>query len=538
MISRVQRLSYLCSPQLLHMRSIFALFCIFVSHSMVNAQQAPENGVDLLWSDSFKSSRNNVISKMIGSDAQFFYVLRDEQGRNGRFVLDVFDRTTMKRVKESVVFVPNIPDHVVQLDDILILDQKLFLIVTAFDADGLTVRAYATMLGQDGKPTEIPILLAEAGSRKRGSKPFGYQLSKDKKLLLIYPGNPSERRVAERYSYRVVDAKLETVWQKDLDLPYNTDLLEVGDYRLDSRGHLYMLSGVASSTKDIGRNERQQGDQRYTMISYNPEVNKIKEFDIAVDGKWVIATSFDLDDSDNPVVGGFYSNDRYFSISGTFFLRINGESKQIEATGMKDFEPAFIAQFLRSRRADKNTELNSFYFDHFIVRPNGGAVFVAEQYYVEQRWRTDIATGRQEILYYYHYNDLIVIDAAPDGTINWTARVPKEQVSVNDRGPYSSYALASDGNNIHILFNDNPENVALLSEDPQAHPKAMNSLKRSSATLVTIDEQGNRTRKNLFKSRDSDVILRPKTSLSPTPGELFLYGRHRKSYRFGRLQFK
>ncbi len=510
---------------------------LFSAQSKVGAQESSSaDDIEVVWSESFKLRKNVEATQMLGADSAFFYVLRDEQARSAHSMLDVFDRKSMKRVKESVIYLPDIPGHAVSLDNIFFLGGRLLMVLTAFDAKAGMVRSYATWLGQDGMPQDIPELLAEATARRRGTTPFGYVLSRDGKRMLIYPGNPSERRVSERYAYRVVDDQLQTVWQKDLELPVGTELLELGAYRIDSRGRMFVMSGVGQPEKSMRGAERQRSDRNYAVVAFDPEANTIKEFDVAVDGKWVIATSFDVDENDNVVIGGFYSNDRYFSIAGTFFLRIDGATRKIEATGMKAFDRELLNQFAR-RSNDREQELQDFYFDHFIVRPDGGAVFVAEQYYIRQQWRTDFTTGRQEIIYYYYYNDLLVVDVLPDGTINWARRVPKEQVSINDRGAFSSYALARSGNDLYVLFNDDPSNVELLDKNPKAVPRAMNSLKRSSATFVKISADGSQARKNLFRSRDSDVLLRPKIWYSPGEGELFLYARQRKTYRFGHLQF-
>lgn len=519
-------------------RTVFVLaLWLMAACSAVFAQEAPPaDEVAVVWSESFKLRKNAEATQMLGADSAFFYVLRDEQGRSAYNMLDVFDRKTMKRVSENVIFLPDIPGYVVSLDNIFFLGERLLMVLTAFDAKAGIVRSYAAWLGRDGKPQDRPELLAEATARRRGVAPFGYVLSRDGQRMLIYPGNPAERRVSERYAYRVVDANLQTVWQKDLELPVETELLEIGSYRIDSRGRMFVMTGVGQPEKSLRGAERQRSDREYTVIAFDPEANTIKEFDVAVDGKWVIASSFDVDENDNVVIGGFYSNDRYFSIAGTFFLRIDGATRKIEATGMKAFERELLNQFAR-RSNDREQELQDFYFDHFIVRPDGGAVFVAEQYYIRQQWRTDFTTGRQEIIYYYYYNDLLVVDVLPDGNINWARRVPKEQVSINDRGAFSSYALARSGSDLFVLFNDDPSNVELLEQNPKAVPRAMNSLKRSSATLVRIGSDGSQMRKNLFRSRDSDVLLRPKIWYSPGEGELFLYARQRKNYRFGHLQF-
>ncbi len=516
------------------MAHCIALFCVLL-FGLTLGSGPTNDAIEVVWSEGFKSKKSAQGTQMIGADEQRLYVVRDEPGRDGRYLLDVFNRNSMVRETERVIYLPEIPGHRVSFDRIVMLGQRLLLIVNGFDAGDTMVRSYGVHLGNDGMPQDIPVLLAEASARKRGAAAFGYEISRDGSLMLVYPGNPSEQKVTERFSYRVVDANLETLWDKNLDLPQSAELLEIGSYRLDSRGRLYIMSGVLSPDKTLRGAERQRSERNYVVICFDAEAGRIKEFDVAVDGKWVVASSFDLDENDNPVVGGFYSNDRYFSIAGTFFLRINADSLTVEATGMKPFGKALVSAFNRNERGGQSQEMEDLYFDHFLVRPDGGAVFVAEQYEVQQRWRTDITTGRQEILYYYHYGDLLVVDVAPDGNINWTVRVPKEQVSINDRGMFSSYALMTDGDAVHLLFNDHPENVGLLASNPTGVAKPLNSLKRSTAALVTLNRAGEIERKNLFKNNDSEVILRPKIALSTRQGEVFLYAQYRKSYRFGRL---
>jgi hypothetical protein len=92
------------------------------------------------------------------------------------------------------------------------------------------------------------------------------------------------------------------------------------------------------------------------------------------------------------------------------------------------------------------------------LRSDGGAILVAEQYYVQTvmpnngysmspygynsmyynryYYNSPFYSGynNRRPDYYYNYNDIIVVNIRPTGEIEWSARIPKLQESKNDQG--------------------------------------------------------------------------------------------------------
>lgn len=517
-----------------------ALFLGFFVFALTGGSQTqlPE----VTWSPPTKMKRSARALQMIGADSSQFYVLRGDLGRGAwddrklDLNIDVYNLTSLDFVDSKKIELPVFDRQYIEVVNVVIHNGQLLVLFHAWDDDTGYVRLYGQRLNQDVSIQGDAIALAEYSARRKTGG-FAVQASRNQKLLLVYPEVLSERRMMDRLAFKVIDENLETLWEKDLNFPDHEVLTEIDQYRIDSRGHLYLLTGIGNRDKTLRGSDRARSEQVYTLISYDPEINKVKTYEVAVDDKWVTATAFDVTENDDVTVGGFYSNDRQFSIGGAFYFRINGSTKETEATGMMPFTADVMSLFLRPKQVERGRELNDFYFDHFIARADGGATFVAEQYFVQQSFRTDIATGRQEMLYYYYYNDLLVVDVDREGQVLWTVRVPKEQMSVNDGGQFSSYALAADDENLYIVFNDNPENIELLKANPQSEPKQMYGTRRSVATLVTLSREGKQTREALFSSRDSDVMFKPKVHMATDANTLFLYGQWRKLYRFGRLRF-
>ena len=100
--------------------------------------------------------------------------------------------------------------------------------------------------------------------------------------------------------------------------------------------------------------------------------------------------------------------------------------------------------------------------DQLILRNDGGALLIAEQYFVQEEYDRNqfydpyysnyYNRNYNDIDYVYNYNDIIVVNIRPDGEIEWTARIPKRQVTTNDGGYYSSYAMSIVRSKIYFVF--------------------------------------------------------------------------------------
>ncbi|MCH2197209.1 MAG: hypothetical protein MK081_00375 [Flavobacteriales bacterium] len=514
------------------MKQIICLLVVLVNLSAL-AQKSP-----VTWTDSYKIQRRENVIRMLGAHGDDFFVYKGITGKEPEHRIEVLDKASMKLKSSASLTLPTIDGEETRFYQLMMVDGRL-LLITSFIEKRSDIRSlYGTWMNKEGQALDLPVLLSQITlNRRNENQTFGIQLSEDSSMVFIYNESTLDRRSNERFSFKVVDLDLETVWKKELELPYRSELLEINQYLLDSKGQLHMMSGIASDKRNNTQNERRLSEKRYIVISFDPVANKVKELEVDLGDKWVTATTFAIDDQGDLAIGGFYSNDRYFSIAGSFFFRVSAETKKVISSGLEPFETSFLKKFMSDRRADRGDELNDFYFDHMVRRPDGGATLVAEQYYIVSRYRSDITTGRQEIINYYHYNDIILVDVAADGKVNWTNRIAKEQISSNDKGPYSSYALTADQDSIYILFNDDPANEEYLKQNPENSPKTLNSLKSSVVTKIAVGLDGTMTRETMFKSKKEETVLKPKVHISPESGELFIYARFRKQYRFGRLEF-
>jgi len=219
-------------------------------------------------------------------------------------------------------------------------------------------------------------------------------------------------------------------------------------------------------------------------------------------------------------------------------MLVDGASEEIVKEGTKDFDPSFIQLFSKrdvSKKKNSEPELYEYDLDNIIIRSDGGALLLAEQYYVQavtSYTRSASGAMMSRTDYYYHYNDVIAININPNLSIEWATRIPKRQTTVNDGGYYSSYAYAVKNDKIYLLFNDDPDNIAI--NDPKSVAD-YTSPKKSAATLVTIGSDGKWKKSLLFSNKQEGVILRPKVCEQSSADQMFLYAEKGKNYVIGRV---
>jgi hypothetical protein len=384
-----------------------------------------------------------------------------------------------------------------------------------------------------------------SGFTRLNAGSFGYEMSRDSSKLFVSYNLPYAKRGAERFGFHVFDNKLNQIWQKQITLPYTDELFSIEDYVVDNEGNVHVV-GVAY--KKVRKTKRKgEPNYSYHVLTYENNGVDVSDNIIEVEGKFLTDLKLAINDDLDVMCGGFYSSLGTFSIEGSFFLKIDGDSYEIVSESYEDFGIDFITQNMSNRQErkakkkdakGKEVEMYEYDLDNIILREDGGAVLIGEQYYVNVVTRTSTdANGntRTTTTYYYHYDSIIVINIAPDGTIEWTEKIGKIQATTNDHGFFSSYALSVVKDKLYFVFNDNPKNLFYTGEG-----KLYNFIrnKESLVVLVTIDSEGNQKREALFSMREADILTRPKVCEQISATEMVVFGQRKKSHRLGKITFK
>lgn len=510
---------------------------LFFCFSLFANKIPQEETGKIFYGSSYKLKRKYYISELIGKTEGSFYVLQQKRKSSSVLLMQKYDETSLNLVSEKEFTLPEINEEKLNLKEIYIFGNRFSLLCTRYDRTAKIVYAYVCFIDLELTTISEPKEIAKVEIKNARQAPdFSFLLSKDDSKLLVQHNFPFEKYNNEKFSFTVYNSAFDVKWKKEIELPYKDKMFKVNDYILDDSCNVHILSQITPEIEKGDNQLKGVPNNNYLIISYFPKENKIKEMDINLDQKWVSSVTLDIAPSGDLVAAGFYSNTRYFSIGGTFYLRIDDTTRAVTAQGLKAFEKDFLLEFMPEKKVKKGKELNDFYFDHFLIREDGSALMVAEQYYMITNYYWDPYLYTYNYTYQYYYNDIILVNIEANGSISWTKKIPKKQLSANDGGYYSSYAFGSDGKKACIVFNDNLGNLELRKKG-EAPVKTMFKPSKSQAIKVTVDEKGNENYQAVYSDNDDKLILRPKFFFENESGSLILMGTRASEFKFGKLRF-
>jgi hypothetical protein len=305
-------------------------------------------------------------------------------------------------------------------------------------------------------------------------------------------------------------------------------LFQVEKILLGNDASVYVM-GILYNEK-AKKKVKGEPNYKYVVLAYPPGSNEPQEYIIELADRFITDITMKIAENGDLVCAGFISDKGTVSIKGITFFTIDANSGDIKSKSVKEFGAEFMDQFMSSKKSKKGgKELYAYYINDIITREDGGAILLAEQYFVKVVTYRDKNGTHTD--YHYYFNHIIAANISPEGSIDWCIKVPKLQHTVNDGGYYSSYALGVKGENIYLVFNDNPKNLSLSPGDGYSYFNGRKSL----AVVVTIDSEGNQKREALFSNKEAGTLLRPKACSQLGKDEILLYGEIRRNYLFGKF---
>ena len=504
--------------------------CTLVFLLLYNAAgfcQMTKAPVKLTLSDEMKEPPNSTVSDYLGEDDESYYLLRSKGLFGKTTLVESYDKKM--HLKRSEELSPEIEGYDTKISNVVFIGGQLYVFFIDDNKKAGTSKLYYQQIDKKtvtltGSP-KLVVTIPYGTFFNRGS--FAYDLSRGKGMLSVTAITRDEKNVPQKFKIVVMNDQIAKQWEKEITLPYASNLFEEERTVVDDNGNVYML-GRLYKDKVV---EKRKGEPNYAykILSYRDQGNTTKEYNIALKDNFITDLGFNITDDGHIVCGGFYSEKGTFSIKGTYFMLVDANTEEIVNQGTKAFEPGFLELFMSDEKAKKGKELYNYDLNNLIVRSDGGVLMLAEQYYVTSYTYYSGTTSRTT--YYYHYNDVIAVNVNPDMTIEWATKIPKKQVTADDGGYFSSFEYAVAHDKIYLIFNDNPDNLE------EADPKRIKNFngKSSVATLVTINGDGKWNKSLLFSNRDEGVILRPKVCEQIADNQFFLYAEKHKNYVIGRI---
>jgi len=431
------------------MKKILWICSVLIFTAQLTFAQGGTKETDIIWGPEQKESNRIIVGDIIGSDESGIYVMKMKRrggyGVNYSYMIEHYDNKMARTKTEDIPLKYQKKDT--KYEDILHVNGSLYLF-SSYTNKKLKKRFLFVQLinkknlKTDSKLTKIAEI--DIADRKKqnifGAMLFGIQvgynlgsfnakISQDESKVMVYYQLPAKKggEAKEKLGFHVFDSDMKELWSRDITLPYEDDKFWISDYQVSNQGNAYLLG----KEYEKGRREVKDGEPNYKfrLLSYVNNGKDLEDYVIQSDEHFLSEMKIKINPNEDILCGGFYNDlSRSIGIKGSYFMRVDGKSKEVTSKSFNEFGYDFITQHMTQRqekraakreKKGKDLELFRYEMDDIIMRDDGGAILVAEQYYSYTSSYTN-SQGRTVYTTNFVFNDILAINIDSDGQIEWT----------------------------------------------------------------------------------------------------------------------
>ena len=498
------------------------------------------------WSSLERSSGS--VLKIIPKDSNTYYTLRWSGGNalgNYKFTLhDFLEKVSEKRIK------PLTGQGIGTFETAFQADNMLYSFVS--DKTGSNCELYIQLFSSELEEIEHPQLVATYVNPKIGSKSNYYiHQSLNRAYFGIMWEIPGKRKVSDVYGYKIINNQLKTVSEGEYSMPFDGNLTTINHFHLTNEGDFFL-----SLTEHYKPNDRaftRDYKNNKAIHLYKIKNDSLKEYILDFENYRIDDMRFNSNDSNIVTLTGVFGKGFNQGVQGIFQIKLDTKNDTVRNKGFIEFSENLALERIDVNNMNSSFSFrnninnnNNYYYDYkmrdLFLLNDGSLAGSIEQYYVYRRVNYDNRTGLSSTVYYYYYDDIIAFKIGKDGKFEWQKRIEKSQVSINDNGPYSSYASYCDGKKLYFIFNDNIKNYGedeqFNKTDQRIYPLNL-TVRRNVSAICSIDIKSSEiNRKTLFSRKELKALVVPKMfELDQKNRLMLLYSISGFKERFGIINY-
>jgi hypothetical protein len=422
----------------------------------------------------------------------------------------------------------DMPDHYV-LENLSILGNKLYMFYSLWDKPNETEQLFAREIDfEKGEFKSTGKNLIKVHGRITGNltsmggmynfgiaDKFSFNMSHDSsKMLVQYRLKPEIKNDDKSYDIiglSVFDKDLNTIWSKEVKMPYTEKKMNNIDYSVDSKGNPYILTTVYDdNTTDIKKGKDDKANYHIELLRINRNSNVIDITPISIKDKFINKIWLYEGAGNYMICAGYYNNGKDLSAAdGVILLKVGSDGKTYDISSY-EIPLEILNQYVSLRTQKKNEKADDNDKAQFAelelrelhIEKDGSILLIGEQHFITSRTYYS-SSGGSRTVYYYHYNDLLITKIDASGKLAWMKKIPKRQVGMNGRGGMG-YKYISDRDNHYFVFLDNEKNLNLSVDNaPASHSDGAGGFLTA---YKLADSNGAMSKYSIFNTRDVQGI--------------------------------
>jgi len=343
---------------------------------------------------------------------------------------------------------------------------------------------------------------------------ISYSNNRDK-LVVFYPV-PGRNSM----NFIVLNKDLEVLMKKQIDFPLPDGDYSLNDVIVDDEANIFVI--LLDNTK-VKKDEANYDKLKVFALhntSYEPQWLNL-ELNRNLFGK----VKFSIDNVNKQLTAvGFFSDENKKQAKGYFFKAFDITNYTLRRNYQFNFNAELYRQIVGKETSQNLDGLSTFDVTDVVMRFDGGIIIIAESRFtnIENMQIPSFvpAAGpafRSVTVNYY--NDIMVMSVSPKGNQEWLNLLRKKQISEDDDGYFSSYAMHIRGGEINIMFNDEV-------------------YQKSNIAGYKIDTKGEMKRTVAFNSGDEDILAVPRSGKQVSSNETIIPAFKKNTLKLVKLTYQ
>lgn len=547
------------------MKKIFMGFALFVLCSIsLNAQNKIDK-INMTYGEELPDDKQKIV-KIIGEHNNKIYAL----GFKGKedYFLKVFESSTMKIISSNPIVIPQISDREIDFEDVFLLNEKLYAIGSVYNKKDKIFNLVGSEISEKGIISSKSVTLFNATVAKKSERGgFYFKQSQDEGAILIMHASKFPKEDAVKYDIKLFDENLTTLFSNEEKVTFDDSKKDfeftISDFELNFQDDIFLV--INESYRDSKKKEKVEKFQVHIFKRANGYKKEV--VDINFKDKEIINCKMMSTNKNTLLLAGFYSSVRENGkankeLKGIYNATINLANNVNENLKFNEFDYETKVKLIGEGRAKKGKDVKPLYNITHIIEKNDGGLIVLSEYqlvYVGQ------SSGIGPLAFTpvtYTKNEIIITCLKPDGSLDWSNVLPKEQsaavttlslafsfasgngnfavggsmmipLAQMGKGPEYLGAIPIYKNGVlNIIFNDNVKNKGITNIE---EIKSLGNYNNAVPSLFIFDEKGAITRKDPEEVIKNELVLRPGIYYRKSDNELIIYSSRKKLDKLGRL---
>lgn len=547
------------------MKKQLLLFFAFLMFSLTSYSQYKIENIGISYGEEITEEKGKII-KIIGEANNKIYAL----GLKGKkdYFLKIFSSKEMKLLTNKPIVLPELADKEIGFEEITLLNDRLYVIGSVYKRKDKIFNLVGIEFSEDGVLSNNMITLFEsqvARSSDRGG--FYFKQSPDENKLLVMHTALFEKEDAMKYEIKLFDDSLNVNFATEDKVSYDDSKKDyqftISDFDVNSKNDVFLI--VNEGYRDNKKKEKIEKFELHIFKNQNQYKKEIVNIDVK--DKEIINCKMLSTNKNTLQIVGFYSSVRENGkankeLKGVYNATINLATNANENLKFNEFDYETKVKLLGERRAKKGKDVKPLYEIHSIIEKNDGGLIVVSEYRVVIVGQTQGFGPLGFTPITYVTNEMIVTCLKPDGTLEWSNVVAKDQaaavtvlslgffgtggngnfnvsagvsipLTVMGKGPeyLSGIPIYKDGQ-LNIIFNDNKKNKGITDIE---EIKSLGNYNNSVPTLFVFDDKGQITRKDPEEAIKNELVMRPGIFYRKNQKEYLIYASRKSEDKLGRM---